>query len=318
MEINLECFDKNNKIINSPKPIWFEHYIGEQGTKRIFQFTFIQPISTQIQKIKIQIDNDPVQMFIVDKFERTQQHKKMVFTLTASHPIGLIAQNNLLPQQWDKFSIQTLMETFCKPFQIKSIKPELTLKSDQTIPFYTTLGMTNWDAITLFFRKEYNCCVYIDKNNSITTKYIPKPTIIFDSTDTNLVKIEQIENRAKLFSTIMVQKINDEPNAFSTLNLKNPSIEQNNIKRRKFFKVPAQYELMPNRGAQAIFDRINAKHKTVILKFTKTMQPLFPGTIVKVTDNNKSKLMCINSFKTSTTSLGSFTEINLSYSDLVN
>lgn len=315
MKINLKFFDQNNNIVKTPNPVWFEHLICDQGTKREFKFTFADQISPQIQQIKIQFDDEPAQLFNVSIIEKNYQHKKRFFSLTASHPLNLITQNNLPPQNWENFSLQTLFEQFCQPFQIKNIKTNL--QTTQTINFYTTLGMTNWDAIKLFFRKQLNCSVFIDKNNSITTKFIPAQPIIFNANDPYLTKIEHIENRDKLFSTILVQKFDDDPNIFSMLKIQNPSIQQNNVNKIKFFKVPSQYALMPNRGAQAIFDRINAKHKIMKLKFKKTMQPIYPGTIIKFKDNNKTINMCVTSFATSITKEGSSTEIAMAYADLV-
>lgn len=318
MKFSLSGLTANNEKIELAKPIWFELLINNFGVNIYFKFFFSKPIPQKVVQLEVQIDSKPAQIFTIEKIIYIKKNKHpAVFEVYACSPINLVCQNFVTPENFDSLSVNTMFEKFCKPFQIKSISPNL----QNHIPssFFTTLGMTYWDTITLFFKKNFNTTIFVDKNKQITTKFKSDNINALNTNDPFLTNFEAITDRTKLISNILVQFVDEHSNKFTELKHENKLAEELKINRTKFFKLPKQFSMLPKAGAKAIIDLQNAAHKIIKLKFAKIFKPvLFPGTTLQLVNSDGEKInVCVRSFYTALLKDGPVSKITLFYSDLI-
>ena len=319
MKFKLKGLTTQNETINLPNPIWFEFLINNFGANVLYRFFFLKPIPDKITLVKVYLNNEHSQIFMVDRVCENIQNKKnriSTFELVLSSPINLIWQNYVQPETFEQLSINTLFEKFCKPFSIKSILPDL-LNSPPT-NFITNLGMTCWDVVCLFFKKVFNVTVFVNQNKQLTTKFIPEHAVQLNTNNPNLTMFKSIIDRTKLISTIMVQLPDDDSNTFLKLKQNSNIIsEQLKINRTKYFKLPKQFDMLPNKGAQAIVEKYATNHKIMVLEFSKILAPLWPGSIVTLLDGSKKTDLCVSEFYCALLKTGPVSKIKFYHSDLL-
>ncbi len=314
MNFKLIGITQNNEQINLPTPIWFSHTIDLYGTYINFKFTFTKTIPTNLVKVNIMFKNKNWQNFIVDKIQQTICENKSLVFLTVSHPICYVWQNYVEPKQFNNLKVETFFKQFCEPFNIKSISPDLlNHKSDS---FFTTLGMTYWDVISLFFKKEFNISVFVNEEKKLTMKYAPIEPIKLNLNKLKLRNFNYVEDRTNLLSTIYVQQIDDLSNSYIKFKSDSYLAMQNKINRSKFFKIPSQFKMLPDKGALAIIEKHNANYKTLKIEISQLIDSIFPGTIIEVEHNNFKNNMCVKSFSIEFNKLGALTKIELLFNDL--
>lgn len=315
MKFKLEGIGSNDEPIKLEKPIWFEFLVDNFGTNINIKFMFLQPVSKNIVQLKIAVNDGPFHIFYVDKIQLTVKNRKTMCILVASHPISLIWQNYVQPETFEKLTTQQLFEKFCQPFKIEKV--DENLQNCAPDKFFTTLGMTYWDVISLFFKKNFNTTIFINKQKQITTKFKPANSIVFNTNNPNLIQYKNFTDRTKILSETMVQLPDDEPNKFQKLKNTNTLAEQLKINRVKFFKLPKQFLMLSHNGAKTIFDRQNANYKTVELKFSKILEPIYPGTIVDLDHNDEKISLCVNSFYSAMLKTGPVSKINFFYTNFL-
>lgn len=318
MNFKLEGFNTENEKIELSKPVWFEFLIGNFGTDVKYRFIFLKPIPNKISKLKIQLNNEQPQIFIVDKIKETYYNNKSKissYELVVSSPISLIWQNFVQPETFEKLSVQNLFEKFCKPFKIESISQNLL--NCQPTNFFTTLGMTYWDVVCIFFRKVFNTTIFVNQNKQLTTKFKPQHTTQLSTSHPNLTLFKNLTDRTKLISTIMVQLPDDNSNSFIELKHSNIISEQLKINRIKYFKLPKQFDMLPNKGAKSIITKHNTSHKTIELEFAEILTPLWPGSVVKLIDKNRTVDVCVSEFYCALLKNGPVSKIKLHLSELI-
>lgn len=307
----------NKQTIMLPQPIWFCHTINNKGTNICFDFTFTEQIQTNIIKTKINWELDGSEheeTFLVDEIKTIYSSKTKFFHLKLSHPVCYVWKNNVEPQNFTNFSSTDLLNNFCKPYNISLVK---NFKNIQTSSFLTTLGMTYWDAISIFFKKTLNSTVFLNNLKQVTPKFQTKKPNILNENKQYITHIEKIEDRTKLLSKIIIHQPDDKPEKFTISSGINQIALNKGIERTKFFNLPKQYSLFPNRGSQLLIDKYNADHKTIEIRLAKTIDAVWPGSEIYFEDENSTIKLCVDSFQTSLTQQGPHTTIGLLYNDLI-
>ena len=319
MKFKLKGLTAQNEKIELSKPVWFEHLIENFGATIKFKFFFLKPIPYEITQLIIQKNEEPPQTFIVDQLEQlNRKNKPAIFTLTVSSPLNFIWQNYVKPEIFATLSVNELFEKFCKPFQIQSINPTLQNNTSTQTNFFTTLGMTYWDVVTLFFKKNFNTTIFINKNNQITTKFKNPNLNPITTNDPYLTSLKNLTDRTQILSTLLIQLPDSSANNFNEIAHENPVAEKLKINRTKFFKLPKHFTMLPKIGAQTIIDQHNASHKIIELQFAKILEPiLWPGTIVELINRDQKLNLCVNSFYTALLNNGPITNIKFFMSSLI-
>lgn len=275
MSIELTAYDISGTLLALPTPIAYEMYSGDLGVVTTFSFKFLQSIPKEVVRLDVKKENGDIISCFVDSIQRVLDENGDNYTLNVTNDRAKVMQNQVKPTKHLVYDTSNMLEDYAKPYGIT----KSNLVSGTASIFETTIGMTAWDAITLFCRKVFGGYATLMQDGTLSLNNFISTPIVFGEGGLPYTYLKQKDDRTVLPSRVYMQAYDDDSD-FSAY-MDNEYAINCGISRVRYYRSPKQWSILTKRGASEIIRNANLKRYTYEIKVPQYLD-LYPGMVVKI------------------------------------